>query len=112
MELMPLEYEGIEYTLLKLVKAYENQNGIPETALSIRDITERTSTGIQFSIDSNPFMLTKRFALRGAFPQDGTLILIAYGTDIKYPIYIDLTEFMETEEFDLDLLLWKLEQHE
>lgn len=114
LNLSPIEYEGIEYILLRLIRAYENLQGIaPENGLSIKEITERTSTGIHFKIGPGPFRLTDRFLLKGAYLQDGTCILIAYDTDSisGYPIFIDMMEFMDSEDFDLDYLIWKIEQH-
>lgn len=114
LNLSPLEYEGIEYILLRLIRAYEKSQGIePENGLSIKEITERTSTGIHFKIGPGLFRLTDRFLVKGAYLQDGTCILIAYNTDSLdgFPIYIDMMEFMDTEDFDLDYLLWKMEEH-
>lgn len=114
LNLSPLEYEGIEYILLKLIRAYEDSQGIePENGLSIKEITERTSTGIHFKIGPGPFRLTDKFLIKGAYLQDGACILIAYNTDSinGFPIYIDMVEFMDTEDFDLDYLIWKMEQH-
>ena len=51
--------------------------------------------------------------------QDGTTILIAYKlapdsaepTRQEFPIYIDMTDFMDTEDFDLYYLIWKMREH-
>ena len=114
LNLSPIEYEGIEYILLRLIRAYENLQGIaPENGLSIKEITERTSTGIHFKIGPGPFRLTDRFLLKGAYLQDGTCILIAYDTDSLdgFPVFIDMMEFMDSEDFDLEYLICKMEQH-
>lgn len=114
LNLSPIEYYGIENLLLQIIRAHEKSQAInPEDGLNIREITERTSTGIHFKVGSGPFKLTGRFALKGAYLQDGTCILIAHDTDSTggYPIYIDLIEVMENEELELEYLIWKMEEH-
>lgn len=111
--LSPIEYEGLEYILLRLVREWESQNGIPiECGMEIREIIERTSTGIRFLLDPELFWINKRYTIQGLHLQQSTCILTAYDTlEYEYPIYIDMTDFMDTTDFDLDYLIYKLEQH-
>lgn len=111
--LSPIEYEGLEYILLRLVREWEYQSGIPsECGMGIKEITERTSTGIRFALDPEAFWINKRYIIQGLHLQQGTCILTAYDTkEYEYPIYIDMADFLDTSDFDLDNLIYKLEQH-
>ena len=118
--LSPIEYEGLEYLLSRLIIEHEHQQGIkPEYSSSVHRITERLSAGIYFTGPSNKFYIIEDFAILGISLQDDTVILISYRlesdskepTKDELPIYIDMTEFMDTEEFDLDYLLWKMREH-
>lgn len=118
--LSPLEYEGLEYILSRLVTEHEHQQGIkPENGLNIHSMTKRTSTGINFNGPCGRYYAIDDFALQGIYLQDGTTILIAYKLapdsaepeKQEFPIYIDMTDFMDTEDFDLDYLIWKIKEH-
>lgn len=109
--LSPIEYEGLEYILLRIIREWEYQNGIlAECGMNIREIAERTSTGILFNPES--FWINERYVIKGLHLQQGTCILTAYDNQgYEYPIYIDMTEFLDTTDFDLNNLICKLEQH-
>ena len=119
-ELSPIEYEGLEYLLFRLVRENENQQGIqPENGLNIKEITERTSTGIQCVPPSSRYYIIDNFGIQGIYLQDGTAILIAYRLEPDsaepskeaFPIYIDMTDFMDCESFDLYYLIEKMKEH-
>ena len=116
--LSPIEYEGLEYILSRLVA--EHQQGIQsEYGLNIHHMTKRTSTGINFTGPCERYYVIDDFTLQGIYLQDGTTILIAYKlapdsaepTRQEFPIYIDMTDFMDTEDFDLYYLIWKMREH-
>lgn len=118
--LSPIEYEGLEYILSRLVAEHEHQQGIkPENGLNIHHMTKRTSTGIQYDSASSRYYIVDNFGIQGIYLQDGTVILIAYKlapdsaepARQEFPIYIDMTDFMDCESFDLDYLIWKLNEH-
>lgn len=118
--LSPIEYEGLEYLLLRLVQENENQQGIkPGMDLNIHHMTKRTSTGIQCVLPSSRYYIVDNFGIQGIYLQDGTAILIAYRLEPDslelaeggFPIYIDMTDFMDCESFDLDYLIEKMEEH-
>lgn len=118
--LSPIEYEGLEYILYRLVRENEYQQGVKNGMdLNIHSITKRTSTGIQFVPASNRLYIVDNFGIQGIYLQDGTAILIAYRLEPdsteppeqEFPIYIDIVDFMDCESFDLDYLIWKMGGH-
>lgn len=118
--LSPIEYEGLEYILLRLIRENEHRQGIKAgMGMNIHHLTKRTSTGIQFVPASSRLYIVDNYGIQGIYLQDGTAILIAYRlepdsvepAEQEFPIYIDMTDFMDCESFDLDYLIWKLEEH-
>lgn len=118
--LSPIEYEGLEYILYRLIRENEHRQGIKVgTGMNIHHITKRTSTGIQFFTPSGPCYIVDNFRIQGIYLQDGTAILIAYRLEPdstepleqEFPIYIDMVDFMDCECFDLDYLIWKMKEH-
>lgn len=118
--LSPIEYEGLEYILYRLVRENEFQQGVKNRMdLNIHDITKRTSTGIQFFTPTGQYYIVDNFRIQGIYLQDGTAILIAYRLEPdstepleqEFPIYIDMVDFMDCGSFDLDYLIWKMEEH-
>lgn len=118
--LSPIEYEGLEYILFRLVRENEFQQGVKDGMnLNIHDITKRTSTGIQFVTPTGSYYIVDNFRIQGIYLQDGTAILIAYRLEPdstepleqEFPIYIDMVDFMDCESFDLDYLIWKMGEH-
>jgi hypothetical protein len=107
--LSAIEYEGLEYLLRRMVSAYEIEMGL-EHDDSIRSKFIRTPTGIEFCagypIDC--------FSVQGVYLQDDTTILIAYRQNLlsgAYPIYIDMTNFLNKDEFEIELLIQGMYQH-
>lgn len=118
--LSPIEYEGLEYLLFRLVRESENQQGIkPGMDLNIHHMTKHTSTGIQCALPSSQYYIVGNFEIQGIYLQDGTAILIAYRLEPdsmelaegEFPVYIDMMDFMDCESFDLDYLIEKMEEH-
>lgn len=116
----PLEYEGLEYILSRLIREHEKQQGIkPEMGLIVHDMTIRTSDGLQCDPPSSRYYIVDNFGIKGIYLQDGITILIAYHlepdsmelADETLPIYIDMQDFMDCESFDLDYLIEKMEEH-
>lgn len=118
--LSPIEYEGLEYILLRLVRENEYQQGVKNGMdLNIHNLTKRTSTGIQFVTPTGRLYIVNNYGIQGIYLQDGTAILIAYRlepdstepAEQEFPIYIDMVDSMDCESFDLDYLIWKTEEH-
>ena len=106
MSLSTLEYEGMEHILGRLLQSGHDDR-------DIRSLTERTPTGTRFR---DGYSL-EPFVVKGIHEQQGTAILTACRMDPEQdlpdrePIYIDMKDFMDTDEFDLDLLVWKMYLH-
>lgn len=106
MNLSPLEYEGMEHILRRLLHSNRDHR-------DIRSLVRRTPAGICFR---DGYAL-EPFVVKGIHEQQGTAILTACRMDPEgfpveqEPIYIDMKNFMDTDEFDLELLVWKMYQH-
>ena len=107
-----IEYEGLESLLTKIVRAWETEHDLPaELGLDVHLTTEPTENGIRFHYGKYRCYIIRPFAIEGPFLQDGTCILVAY--DLRpdasnLPIYIDMTEFLGKDEFDIYLLIDKM----
>lgn len=118
LSLSPLEYEGLEYLLFRLVRENEYRQEIIDRS-DIHHMIKRTTTGIHFTPPAGPYYIVEDFGIKGICLQDGTAILIAYRlepgseepAEEEFPIYIDMREFMNSESFDLDYLVWKMKEH-
>ena len=108
--LSPLEYEGLEYLLSRLINTYQEE--IEDLGIRrIRSCIQRTATGIQFLPNTKDPCRILGFILQGIYLQDGTCILIAHDTkEAGYPLLIDMTPFLNQDGFNIDLLIEKMYQ--
>ena len=110
--LTAIEYEGLEYVLIKIVTAGADFMGakIP-SGRDIRDCLIHTSNGIRFRNESADICRVGNFILKSIYIQDGTCILTAYNQSRESdsnPAYADLTDLLGSEDFDICELLRKL----
>jgi hypothetical protein len=106
--LSELNNEALEYLLIRMVAAHKNQLLSETDYTDIRMMLHRTSTGIKFmdGYQVNGFIIT------GGYIQNDVPILVASkgNTPRDDVIYIDMTDFLDCDEFDIDHLTLKLEE--
>lgn len=111
MNLKKIEYEGLASLMTRLLQSNELNNNLSfHTTEEIRRILVYTENG--FILKGNTIGLMD-FVIDGIFLQNEIPILTARDTRLEFQgisqtVYVDMTDFLDTPEFDVDLFIWKL----